>query len=66
MLRLILDHDLARFSSVVRAADTWFGFLWDGSSAVKTGLLIERVLRFLDDPAARDAALHDADAERDV
>ncbi|HET9004091.1 MAG TPA: hypothetical protein VFN39_08865, partial [Gemmatimonadaceae bacterium] len=63
MLRLILDHDLARFSSVVRAADTWFGFLWDGSSAVKTGLLIERVLRFLDDPTAREAALHDADAE---
>lgn len=63
MLRLILEHDLVRFSSVVRAADTWFGFAWDGSSAVKTESLIERVLRFLDDPAARTAALEDTDPE---
>ena len=63
MLRLILDHDLARFSSVVRAADTWFGFAWDGSSAVKTESLIERTLLYLDDPRARRAALESADAE---
>jgi hypothetical protein len=63
MLRLILDHDLVRFSSVVRAADTWFGFAWDGASAVKTESLIERVLRYLDDPAARTAALEETDAE---
>ena len=63
MLRLILDHDLARFSSVVRAADTWFGFLWDGSSAVKIESLVERVLRFLNDPVARATALRDTDAE---
>ncbi len=63
MLRLILDHDLARFSSVVRAADTWFDFLWDGASAVKTERLIERVLHVLDDPTARDAALQGSDAE---
>ncbi|HEX5436116.1 MAG TPA: DUF5724 domain-containing protein, partial [Gemmatimonadaceae bacterium] len=63
MLRLILDHDLARFSSVVRAADTWFGFAWDGTSAVKVESLIERVLCFLDDPAARGAALEGPDAE---
>ncbi len=32
MLRLILDHDLARFSATVRALDTWFGFAWDSVS----------------------------------
>jgi hypothetical protein len=63
MLRLILDENLTRFSSVVRAADTWFGFMWDGSSGIKIQSLLERVARFLDDPAARTAALQESDGE---
>ncbi|HUI35928.1 MAG TPA: hypothetical protein VLZ04_00425, partial [Gaiellaceae bacterium] len=63
MLRLILDENLSRFSSVVRAADTWFGFMWDGASGVKLDSLLERVLLFLEDPAARAAALEESDAE---
>ncbi|MCB9880654.1 MAG: DUF4132 domain-containing protein [Planctomycetes bacterium] len=57
MLRLIREERLSRFSSVVRACDTWFGFLWDGASAVKIDSILERVESFLDDPAARRAAL---------
>ena len=63
MLRLILDENLSRFSSVVRAADTWFGFMWDGSSGMKIESVLERVLTFLDNPAARAAALEESDAE---
>lgn len=63
MLRLILDEKLTRFSSVVRAADTWFGFMWDGASAVAIDEVIRRVLTFLEDPAACMAALDDRDAE---
>lgn len=63
MLRLILDENLARFSSVVRAADTWFGFMWDGASGVAVNSILERVLLFLDDPAARTAALAESDGE---
>ncbi|HEX5831751.1 MAG TPA: hypothetical protein VFY16_12270, partial [Gemmatimonadaceae bacterium] len=63
MLRLIRDEHLTRFSSVVRAADSWFGFQWDGASAVKIDAILERVLLFLDDPSARAAALHEKDAE---
>jgi hypothetical protein len=63
MLRLILEENLSRFSSVVRAADTWFGFMWDGASAVKIDGLLRRVLLFLEDPSARTAALDEADAE---
>ena len=63
MLRLILDENLSRFSSVVRAADTWFGFMWDGASGVKLDSLLERVLLFLEDPRARVAALDESDAE---
>ena len=63
MLRLIVDEKLARFSSLVRAADTWFGFLWDGSSAVKVDGILTRVLHFLDDASERGAALGAKDPE---
>ncbi len=63
MLRLILDENLSRFSSVVRAADTWFGFQWDGSSGLALDPLLSRVLLFLEDPAARAGALEESDAE---
>ena len=63
MLRLIREENLSRFSSVVRAADTWFGFLWDGASTVKIDRIIDRVSLFLDDASARRAALDESDAE---
>jgi hypothetical protein len=63
MVKLILDQNLSRFSSVVRAADTWFGFMWDGSSGVKIDSILERALRYLDDPAARAAAMIGEDPE---
>ena len=63
IVTVIREHNLARFSSVIRAADTWFGFLWDGTSQVKIDALLGRVLSLLDDPAAREAALNGDDAE---
>jgi uncharacterized protein DUF5724/uncharacterized protein DUF4132 len=63
MLRVIHEHGLSRFSSVVRAADVWFGFLWDGTSAVKIGSIVERALQLLDDEDVRVAALTGDDAE---
>jgi hypothetical protein len=63
MLRLIREENLSRFSSVVRAADTWFGFEWDGASGLRIDTVLERVSLFLDDPAARAAALDEPDAE---
>ncbi len=57
MLRVILEHDLARFSSVVRAVDTWFGFAWDGASGMKVKEILETVLRFLEHPEQRALAL---------
>ncbi|HET7553579.1 MAG TPA: DUF5724 domain-containing protein [Gemmatimonadaceae bacterium] len=63
LLRLILDENLTRFSSVVRAADTWFGFAWDGASGVALEPMLQKVLLFLRDPSARAAALDESDAE---
>lgn len=63
VLRVIRENGLSRFSSVVRAADTWFGFQWDGSSAVKVDSLIDRTLAYLDDDDARASARGGGDAE---
>ena len=56
-IRVILDHDLARFSAVVRAVDTWFGFGWEAPKK-KT---IARVLKLADgyfaDPDTAHASL---------
>lgn len=63
MLQLILDHDLLRFSSVVRAADVWFGEAWAAASAGVVKKALTQVVQFLDDPAARQKALAGRDAE---
>lgn len=64
MLRLIVDADLMRFAAVVRAFDVWFGFQWGTGSDRKIRDVLTTVLRFFDEPAARDAALAEAEAER--
>jgi hypothetical protein len=63
MLRLVVDEKLARFSSLVRAADTWFGFLWDGASSVKVDGILTRVLELIDSADARRDALRGLDPE---
>jgi hypothetical protein len=63
MLRLILEHDLARFNETVQAISAWFGFQWDTVSARVVNRVLERVLCFLEDPKARAQALHDEDGE---
>jgi hypothetical protein len=57
MCRVILDHSLCRFSSVVRAADVWFGLLWDSASPRVVEEAIESALGFLDDPSQRSVAV---------
>jgi hypothetical protein len=63
MLRVILEHDLARFSATVRAFNTWFGFGWDSVSVKVVNDTIDRVLRFLDDAEARATAIASGAAE---
>lgn len=63
MLRLILDHDLIRFSATVRAADVWFGQLWAAASAGVVKKMLTQVVEFLEQPQARDKALAGKDAE---
>jgi Family of unknown function (DUF5724)/Domain of unknown function (DUF4132) len=57
MLRLILDQNLIRFSSVIRAIDVWFGLQWTALTPAKLRETLQQVLRFLEDPSARTEAL---------
>lgn len=63
LLGLILEHDLARFSSVVRAFDTWLGYQWAGGSAKVVHEGIATICRFFDDDAARSGAIESGEPE---
>lgn len=64
MLRVILDHNLVRFSATVRALDVWLGYMWDSVSTGVANAVIEKLLLYLEDSRARDAAIKDKDAEQ--
>lgn len=64
MLRLIVDQKLARFSAVTRAVDVWLGMCWDSASVKTVNDAAATILRLLDDPQARAAALAGTDAEQ--
>ncbi|MFI4916925.1 MAG: hypothetical protein ACIAS6_10525, partial [Phycisphaerales bacterium JB060] len=51
---LVLEHDLARFSSVVRSFDVWFGTAWAGGSVKPVNEGLTTVARCLDDQAERE------------
>jgi len=57
IVRLILDHNLTRFSTTVRAVDVWFGLGFDADNARGVSQVIEQALAFLDDPPARASVL---------
>lgn len=59
MIGVILEHDLARFSSTVRAFDVWFGLKWAGGSVKVVHESLERLCRFMDDGEALQNALDD-------
>ena len=63
MLRLILERNLVRFSATVRAADVWFGLMWDVASPRVITSTLERALRYLDDGDSRVKALNGNEAE---
>jgi hypothetical protein len=63
MLRLIVSHDLTRFSAALRAAGVWFGFAWADVKPRQVTSLLERAVAFLESPEARQQALTGDDAE---
>ena len=64
MLKLIREHNLARLSATVRAFDTWLGYQWEAASAGVVNETIGKMLLYLEDKSARDAAWHGTEAEQ--
>jgi hypothetical protein len=62
ILALILEHDMIRFSSAIRAVDVWLDFGWEAMDARFAAAAVKSVLTFLTDTTARDAALLGGDA----
>ena len=61
MIRLIVEHDLSRFSSVIGACDVWFGFGWESPSVKQANTALGQVADFMADSAARDTVLSSSD-----
>ncbi len=65
MLRLILEHDLTRFSSVVRAVGVWTGVAYEVTEARAVTKSVSRLLAMLEEPETR-AAASGSDVSEDV
>ncbi len=63
MLGLILEHDLGRFSSVVRAFDVWLGYQWAGGSAKVVHDGLSKLCNFLDDETKCTEAIERGEGE---
>lgn len=63
ILRLIVDQDLIRFSSVARSVDVWLRLMWDSASTKVLKENVEAVLSFLESPAKRKEAMSSTDPE---
>ncbi|MFK7768662.1 MAG: DUF5724 domain-containing protein [Mariniblastus sp.] len=62
ILKLIIDENLIRFSSVARSVDIWLRLMWDSSSTKVLQENVEAVLQ-LQNPKNRKKALTSSDAE---
>lgn len=61
MINLMLEHDITRFSSVVRAIDTWFGFGWEAEKKNTVNKVLQSVSNYFKAPEAVAEALKGKD-----
>ena len=61
LIKVILDHKLTRFSSVVRAIDVWAGFGWEAEKESTVRRFLELADRFLSDPTQITSAIESDD-----
>jgi HEAT repeat protein len=61
MVRLILNHNLTRFSATIRAADVWFGMDWESGDKRIVDDTLQKVMCFLEDREAQKQALEGED-----
>lgn len=64
LLKIILDHNLARFSSIVRALGTWTGMGLEAANQRVVGQLLQQAYTALTDEAQRQTWLSSANANQ--
>jgi len=52
MIKVVLEHKLTRFSSVVRAVDTWAGLGWDAEKEATVKNILQLAASYFADPAS--------------
>jgi HEAT repeat protein len=57
MLRLIVEHELMRFSATIRAVGIWFALGWDAPTLKQANAALNTAHDFMFDPEARETAL---------
>ncbi len=60
-INVILEHNLTRFSSVVRAVDTWFGFGWEAPKSATIKRVLELAGQHLEYPGMAEKSLRSQD-----
>ncbi len=60
-IHVILEHNLMRFSSVIRAIDTWFGFGWEAPKSATIKRVLELCIAFFNDQKLIENALQSED-----
>ncbi|QUY44266.1 DUF5724 domain-containing protein [Acaryochloris marina] len=61
IVRVILDHNLVRFSATVRAVDVWFGLGWEVEHQRRVQESLELLLQLLEHPNQRTELLQSDD-----
>ena len=61
LIDVILEHNLTRFSSVVRAVDTWAGLGWEGAKQSTVKRFLEIGGKYLKEPELIPVAIKDKD-----
>ncbi len=61
IIKIVLENDLMRFSSVVRAVDTWFGFGWEAPKKSTIKRILELTHHLLENKTAIDKYLKSND-----
>ncbi|WP_234859521.1 DUF4132 domain-containing protein [Aquimarina aquimarini] len=60
-IKIILEHNLTRFSSVIRAVDTWFGFGWEAPKSATIKRVLSISLSFFEERTLVQKALQSND-----
>ncbi len=61
LIKVIIEHKLSRFSSVVRAIDTWAGFGWEAEKETTVRRFLEYADLYLSDPSKIKSAIKSED-----